>query len=123
MYPCLCVARRSARWGMVFSALVTFLMFGWAESALAGGAYKGELRIPPRAIRYRYDDDSFAHQESAVSMVSRSRNGGDHCYTGNRLTQFTYVGPPGKGGMYEAMKDHKAQRPLDPKNYQYRMRY
>lgn len=123
MNPCLCVARHGARWGMFFSPLMLIFTLGPAESASAGGAYKGELRVPPRAIRYRYADDSFAHQESAVSMVSKSRNGGDHCYTGNRLTQFTYVGPPGQGGMYEAMKDHKARRPLDPKNYQYRMRY
>jgi len=116
-------ARSSARWGTVYSLLIALLEVSGADStAIAGGPYKGELRVAPRAIRYRYADDSFAHQESSVSMVAKPRAQGDLSYYGNRLTQFRYIGPPGQGGMYEAMEAYKAERPLDPVNYRYRQR-
>lgn len=117
------VARHRARWGIGFS-LLTVSLVAWPAAAPATVApYKGTLRVPPRAIRYRFADDTFAHQLSAFSMVRATRVGGDLAYTGSRLTQFHYIGPPGQGGMYEAMLQFKARRPLDPKNYQYRFRH
>jgi hypothetical protein len=112
------VARRSARWGLVFFLLVCAGSLSITSASAA--PYKGITRPAPRAIRYRYSDDSIAHQESSMAAVRRTKAGGAHAYYGNRLTQFQFIGPAGQGGIYDALKNHKEGRPLDAKNYQYR---
>jgi hypothetical protein len=115
-------ARHAARWGIVVPFLICVLSDSSTQQVSAA-PHNATLRVPPKAVRYRYEDDTFAHQESAFSIVRKTRPGGELGYTGNRLNQFHYIGPPGQGGMYDAMRLYKSGRPLDPKNYQYRSRY
>lgn len=108
------VARRGARWGMGLS-LVVGLGFMVVDEAAAATYWP-----QPRAAAYRFANDTFAHQESALAAVRRTRDGGDYAYYGNRLKQFQFIGPEGQGGIYDAMKNFKDRRPLQVKNYQYR---
>lgn len=111
-------ARRSARWGGVFTSFAV-LAAGWA-TAVSAAPYKGVLRMEPRAIKYYHASDTILHQESGLAIARKVPQGGERAYYGNRLTQFQFIGPAGTGGVYDALKNYKDRRNLDPKNYKYR---
>jgi hypothetical protein len=79
-----------------------------------------DLAPGPRVVRYDADTDQLIHQHSVVSIVKRSRPGGEHSYSGNRLEAFQFHGKRGRGGIYDALEDYKLK--LDSRNYQYRRR-
>lgn len=76
--------------------------------------------MEPRAIKYYHASDTILHQESGLAIARKVPQGGERAYYGNRLTQFQYIGPAGTGGVYDAFKNYKDRRNLDPKNYKYR---
>jgi hypothetical protein len=75
-------------------------------------------RFPPQVIRYDTQKDELVYKTGA-SRAGR-RPGGDTAYYGNRLTQFQFLGPPHRGGLYEAIDTYYQKQELDPKKYQYR---
>ncbi len=91
----------------------------WEESAIAGVRWQ-----PKRTSAWRYDPlrDDFDYRESVLTPRQRRPAWAERGYTGNRLRQFRYIGPPGTGGLYDALEEHKRSLPLDPKNYRYRLR-
>ncbi|HVX11681.1 MAG TPA: hypothetical protein VHC22_10910 [Pirellulales bacterium] len=101
------------------TAAILFLGINSVASAKVGRTLS-DLSQGPRVIRYDPDKDEVLHQESIVSVASRHRPGGEHSYSGNRLEAFQFRGKPGRGGLYDALEDHK--RLLDPRKYQYRHR-
>lgn len=79
-----------------------------------------DLSAGPRVVGYNQEKDEIYHQESIVSVAQRRRPGGEHSYSGNRLEAFQFHGKLGRGGIYDALDDHKHK--FDPRNYQYRRR-
>ncbi|MBL9123100.1 MAG: hypothetical protein JNG90_05670 [Planctomycetaceae bacterium] len=111
------VARRGARWGSVLSLV---MLVGWGCETAVAAPYKGACRMEPRAIKYYHATDTILHQESGLAAARKAPPGGERAYHGNRLTQFQFIGPAGQGGIYDALKNYKERRPLDPANYKYR---
>lgn len=102
---------------MFLLAAAVTAIFG--ESALAVGPPRG-IRQPPRSIRYVPATDELFDQPS--SIAPRYRRGRDTAtaYYGNRLTEFRWMGPRGRGGMYEFFAEEAARKELDVENYRYK---
>jgi hypothetical protein len=96
------------------------VLAGELTNSASAAPYKGALRMEPRAIKYYHASDTILHQESGLAVSRKIPPGGDRAYYGNRLTQFQFIGPAGTGGIYDALKNYKARRPLEEKNYKYR---
>ncbi len=90
-----------------------------AESAGAVSPPVGTKR-EPRSIRYMPGTDELFDQPS--SIAPRYRRGAElsTAYYGNRLTEFRWMGPRGRGGMVEFFADEAARKKLDIENYRYR---
>lgn len=110
--------KRTTRLLLSFS--VAGLACGWGAAAQAAKPRISTLSTHPRVIRYDPEKDEFIHQQSVVAGSSRGRPGGETAYYGSRLSQFRFIGPPGRGGIYDALDEHKARLDLDYKHYQYR---
>jgi hypothetical protein len=75
---------------------------------------------PPRSIRYLPKTDELVDQPSSIAPRYRRPASLATAYYGNRLTEFRWVGPPGRGGMYEFFAEEAARKKLDVESYRYR---
>jgi hypothetical protein len=103
--------------------LVVLLATGWAsliaEAASAVGPPRG-IRQPPRSIRYEPATDKLYDQPSSIAPRYRRGREISTAYYGNRLTEFRWLGPRGRGGMVEFFADEAARKKLDVENYRYK---
>ena len=77
---------------------------------------------PPHTLRYDAERDDIIRQQSVFSY-NRDVPGGPRAFYGNRLTEYRFIGPPGQGGIYDALVNEREERQLDPLKYRYRRRY
>lgn len=96
------------------------LVLWGGRTAPAAHPRVGVFASHPRVIRYDIERDAFLRHHSVLAPVGSERPGGETAYWGNRLTQFQYLGPPGRGGIYDAMDEYKRHLKLNPRNYRYR---
>jgi hypothetical protein len=93
------------------------------NASVAFGQYPGQaLRrgYSPKVMYYDYAADEFEYAKSVLDPHRPGRPAGDLGYHGNRLTQFTFIGPPEMAGIYGAMQDYKIKMRRDPMKHQYR---
>lgn len=81
-----------------------------------------EWMLQSRHLSYDPATDTFRRQWSVYAPPRRERPGGELAYYGDRRQQFQFRGPPGRGGLYDALREYKESLPLDPNNYRYRRR-
>lgn len=81
---------------------------------------RADVATHPRVIRYDVEKDTFLHQYSSLSMVSKNRPGGETAYSGSRLNQFQFHGKPGHRGIYDALNEYQRRLNHDPRGYEYR---
>ncbi|MBX9789145.1 MAG: hypothetical protein K2Y37_09540 [Pirellulales bacterium] len=79
------------------------------------------IKHPPRSIRYVPERDELINQPSAIAPAYRRSKAYELAFYGNRLTEFRWVGRPGRGGIYEFFAEEAARKKLDVKNYRYRV--
>ena len=91
---------------------------------LASSEAKGQLppnkRYLPHVLNYAPKLDSFTYRDTSTVAQKHEREGYGEGYYGNRLTQFGYLGPPGTGGLYDALDDYKLRLNLNPDKSKYR---
>jgi hypothetical protein len=75
---------------------------------------------PPRSIRYVPATDELIDQPSSIAPRYRRPDSLSTAYYGNRLTEYRWVGPRGRGGMYEFFAEEAARKKLDIESYRYR---
>jgi hypothetical protein len=75
-----------------------------------------------RHLSYDPATDTFRKQWSVYAPPPSEPPGGELIYYGDRRRQFEFRGPPGRGGIYDALREYKESLPLDTKNYRYRWR-
>lgn len=108
---------------------VCFLFLAFSTAPVHAGRRAGEAtwsvkprsmatQIAPKAIAYVEKTDYVVRQGSVFAVTPYSEHDWVS-YHGNRLTQFRYLGPPGTGGIYDAMELERTDRQLDPGNYRY----
>ncbi len=78
-------------------------------------------KLPPTILKYDQDKDEFAYVDSPLSGTMH-RPGAPTAYYGSRLTEFRFTGPPGRGGIYDAIEWYNRVHHLNPLKYQYRFR-
>ena len=76
--------------------------------------------LQPRVLHYNEADDVFVYSNSRIDRESRARPGGSLAYYGSRLSQYRFLGPAKRGGLYSDLDDFKQQAQLNPLKYQYR---
>lgn len=99
--------------------LVALFISGVVSQASAVAPPTG-ISHPPRSIRYLPKTDELVDQPSSIAPRYRRPASLATAYYGNRLTEFRWVGPPGRGGMYEFFAEEAARKKLDVENYRYR---
>ena len=108
-------ARMHGRW-LLFAVIITFA----AARQAVGIAPPARISHPPRSIRYLPKTDELVDQPSSIAPRYRRPDSLSTAYYGNRLTEFRWIGPPGRGGMYEFFAEEAARKKLDVESYRYR---
>jgi hypothetical protein len=100
--------------------VVGIIVLGLASTGHA--QYPGQRRLnhPPKIMRYEWAADEFVYRSSVLTPHKEGRLAGDRGYYGNRLTQFLFIGPPEKAGIYGSMREYKFKTGRDPAKHQYR---
>lgn len=103
------------------------LTLAWA--ALTGGDVQARdplvtriQAVPPFVTGYDEETDTFQYQNGALTHTP-PKIGGPEGYSGNRLTQFRYLGPRKTAGLYRVIDDYVETKKLDPAKYKYRLRW
>jgi len=99
--------------------LASIVVCGAAPQAGAVAPPTG-ISQPPRSIRYLPKTDELVDQPSSIAPRYRRPASLATAYYGSRLTEFRWVGPPGRGGMYEFFAEEAARKKLDVESYRYR---
>lgn len=74
-----------------------------------------------RRGRYHLDTDEFEPDPGdPLGGLTRDKIRRGH-YAGNRLKQFRFLGPKGRGGLYDALDSYHEKLKLDPAKYRYRI--
>ncbi|MBX7167680.1 MAG: hypothetical protein K1X74_15220 [Pirellulales bacterium] len=105
------------------AATALALSLAWVTPCYAQLRPQSTLRYDPRVIRYDFERDEVYVAYSSVTRAPGYLPGGDVAYIGNRLDDFRYTGPPGTGGIYDALGESYRRRKLDPKKYRHRIHY
>lgn len=108
-------SRMHGRW-LVLAAIVTCAVAPQAGAVVPPAG----ISHPPRAIRYLPKTDELVDQPSSIAPRYRRPASLSTAYYGNRLTEFRWIGPRGRGGMYEFFAEENARRKLDIESYRYR---
>ena len=101
------------------SVSLGFVVLFFTASATQAGSRRGLSSLPPKVIRYDLKRDRLIHYESILAPAF-PRPGSDTTYHGNRLTQFRFLGPRKRAGLYGVLDRYIEKHKFDPKKYQYR---
>lgn len=108
-------SRNYARY-LLLASIVVCVAAPWAGAV----APPTGISHPPRSIRYLPKTDELVDQPSSIAPRYRRPASLATAYYGNRLTEYRWVGPPGRGGMYEFFAEEAARKKLDVESYRYR---
>ena len=80
--------------------------------------YRDAMRQPPAVIDYDFEKDKALHRASVLFPPKHPPS--PTAFYGNRLSQFRFLGPPERAGIYRLLDWHIQKYELDPRRYRYR---